>query len=102
MCERLVDPQKHSFDAGVTREGKWLWSARGVWLGMIAFAVSLVGTELLRLEFSRVLAAMLRVGAGVLGVLALGDSQWLPVFQANGDNDSVNWMVPVGRRRSSL
>ncbi len=102
MCERLVDPQKHSFDAGVTREGKWLWSARGVWLGMIAFAVSLVGTELLRLESWRVLAVLLLVGAGVLAVLAWGDSQWSPVFPANRATVSVTWLVTVGRRRSSL
>src|SRR5206468_3579293 len=50
MCERLADSKKHSFDAGMTPDGKWLWSARGVWLGAMAFALSLVGTGLLRHE----------------------------------------------------
>ena len=102
MCERLADPQKHSFDAGVTREGKWLWSARGVWLGTIAFAVSLVGTELLCHESLRILAVLLLVGAGVLAVLAWGDSQWSPVFPANRGIGSAPSNFSVGRRRLSL
>jgi 4-amino-4-deoxy-L-arabinose transferase-like glycosyltransferase len=73
-----------------------------VWLGTIAFAVSFVGTELLRLESLRVLGVLLLAGAGVLAVLAWGDSQWSPVFPANRPTGSVTWHATVGRRRSSL
>jgi 4-amino-4-deoxy-L-arabinose transferase-like glycosyltransferase len=86
----------------VTREGKWLWSARGVWLGAIGFAVSLVGTELLRVESLRILAVLLLVGTGILAVLAWSDSQWLPAFPANRDVGSATLNFTVWRRRSSL
>jgi hypothetical protein len=98
----ITNPEKYSFDASVTREAAWFRSARGVWLGTIAFAVSFVGTELLRLESLRVLGVLLLAGAGVLAVLAWGDSQWSPVFPANRATGSVTWQVTVGRRRSSL
>src|SRR6266480_2369087 len=102
MCERLADPQKHSFGAGVTREGKWLWSARGVWLGAMAFALSLVGTELLRHESLRILAVLLLVGAGMLAVLAWTDSQWSPAFPADRGVGSATSNFGVSRRRPSL
>src|SRR5437016_2883963 len=102
MCERLADPEKHSFDAGVTQEGKWLWSARGVWLGAMAFALSLVGTELLRHESLRILAVLLLVGAGMLAVLAWSDSQWSPAFPADRGLGSAASNFSVWRRRSSL
>jgi 4-amino-4-deoxy-L-arabinose transferase-like glycosyltransferase len=86
----------------VTREGKWLWSARGVWLGAIGFAVSLVGTELLRVESLRILAVLLLVGTGILAVLAWSDSQWLPAFPADRDVGSATLNFTVWRRRSSL
>jgi len=102
MCERLADPEKHSFDAGVTREGAWLWSTRGVWLGAIGFAVSLVGTELLRVESLRILAVLLLVGAGILAVLAWSDSQWSPAFPSDRDVGSATLNFSVWRRPSSL
>jgi 4-amino-4-deoxy-L-arabinose transferase-like glycosyltransferase len=86
----------------VTREGKWLWSARGVWLGAMGFAVSLAGTELLRVESLRILAVLLLVGAGVLAVLAWSDSQWSPAFPADRDVGSATLNFSVWRRRSSL
>lgn len=86
----------------MTREGKWLWSARGVWLGAIGFAVSLVGTELLRVESLRILAVLLLVGTGILAVLAWSDSQWLPAFPADRDVGSATLNFTVWRRRSSL
>ncbi len=86
----------------MTREGKWLWSARGVWLGAMGFAVSLAGTELLRVESLRILAVLLLVGAGVLAVLAWSDSQWSPAFPADRDVGSATLNFSVWRRRSSL
>src|SRR4029077_447248 len=76
----LADPGKHSSDLDLTRRCPWLWSARGIWLGGVAFALSLVGTELLRLESWRFWAVLLLVGAGMLAVLAWGSSQWSPAF----------------------
>src|SRR5437867_6341857 len=102
MCERLADSKKHSFDAGMTPEGKWLWSARGVWLGTIAFALSLVGTELLRHESLQILAVLLLVGAGMLAVLAWSDSQWSPAFPADRGLGSATSNFSVRRRRSFL
>jgi len=98
----MADTGNHWFDASVTRESPWVWPARGVWLGTIAFAVSLVGTELLCLEPLRVLGVLLLLGAGILAVLAWSDSQWSPVFPANRASGSVTSHVTVGRRRSSL
>ncbi len=37
-------------DAALARSLLWRWSALGVWLGPVAFALSLLGTELLRRE----------------------------------------------------
>ncbi|HEX3620246.1 MAG TPA: glycosyltransferase family 39 protein [Candidatus Udaeobacter sp.] len=98
----IANPDKYSVDATVTREGAWFWSARGVWLGAMGFAVSLVGTELLRAESLRILAVLLLVGAGILAVLAWSDSQWFPVFPENRATGFVTWHVTVGRKRSSL
>src|SRR5437867_13117225 len=100
MCERLADSKKHSFDAGMTPDGKWLWSARGVWLGAMAFALSLVGTGLLRQESLQILAVLLLVGAGILAVLAWSDSEWSPEFPADGGVGSVTANFSVRRRRS--
>ena len=86
----------------MTREGKWLWSARGVWLGTMGFAVSLVGTELLPVESLRILAVLLLIGAGILAVFAWSDSQWLPAFPADRDGGSTTLNFGVWRRRSSL
>src|SRR5947208_12958660 len=102
MYERLADPEKHSFCAGVTREGKWLWLARGVWLGAMGFALSLVGTELLRHESLRILAVLLLVGAGMLAVLAWSDSQWSPAFPADRGDGCATSNFSVWRGRSSL
>ena len=98
----IANPKKYSFDASVTRERAWFWSARGVWLGTIAFAVSLVGTELLRHESLRILAVLLLVSAGMLAVLAWSDSQWSPLFPADRGVGSGTSNFSVWRRRSSL
>src|SRR5439155_241716 len=98
----IADPEKHSFDASVTRRWPWLWPALGVCLGAIAFAVSLVGTELLRLESLRVFAVLLLVGAGMLAVLAWSDSQWSPAFPAARGTGSATSNFSIWRRRASL
>jgi hypothetical protein len=98
----IANPEKYSVDASVTREGAWFWSARGVWLGTIALAASLVGTELLRVESLRILAVLLLVGAGILAVLAWSNSQWSPAFPADRDVGSATSNFSVWRRRSSL
>jgi 4-amino-4-deoxy-L-arabinose transferase-like glycosyltransferase len=68
----------------------------------MGFAVSLAGTELLRVESLRILAVLLLVGAGVLAVLAWSDSQWSPAFPADRDVGSATLNFSVWRRRSSL
>jgi 4-amino-4-deoxy-L-arabinose transferase-like glycosyltransferase len=68
----------------------------------MGFAVSLVGTELLRVESLRILAVLLLVGAGILAVLAWSDSQWSPGFPADRDVGSASLNFSVWRRRSSL
>ena len=98
----IADSDKHSFDASVMREGTWFSPARGVWLGAIAFAISLVGTQLLRLESWRVLAVLLLVGAAMLAVLAWSDSQCSAAFPADRGIGSATSDFSVWRRRSSL
>ena len=97
-----ADPGKHSSRADLTRCSPWLWPARGVWLGTIAFAVCLVGTELLRVESWRVLAVLALVGAGILAVLAWGDSQWSPAFPVDPATGPAYARLRVGKRLSSL
>ena len=98
----IANPKKYSFDASVTREGAWFWSARGVWLGTIAFTVSLVGTELLRVESLRVLAVLLLVGAGILAVLAWSDSQWSAAFPADPETGLAYTQLQVRRTKAAL
>jgi 4-amino-4-deoxy-L-arabinose transferase-like glycosyltransferase len=98
----IANPEKYSVDASVPREGAWFWSARGVWLGTIAFAVSVVGTELLRLEPLRVLGVLLLVGAAVLAVVAWRETQWSSAFPTDRDVGSAALNFSVWRRRSSL
>ena len=49
-------------------------SAQGVWLGLVAFAVALIGTELLPRHSVRGWAVLLLAGAGILAVLAWYDT----------------------------
>jgi 4-amino-4-deoxy-L-arabinose transferase-like glycosyltransferase len=79
----LANSGKQSSDAVLTTRWPWLWRARSVWLGAIAFAVSLAGTELLRLVSWRVSAVLLLIGAGILAVLAWNNSQWSSAFPAD-------------------
>jgi hypothetical protein len=61
-------------DPALARSCSWRWSARGVWLGLIAFVLSLLGTELLRYEPLRPWDVLLLLAAGVLAVLAWSDT----------------------------
>jgi 4-amino-4-deoxy-L-arabinose transferase-like glycosyltransferase len=54
-----------------------------VWLGLIAFAVALIGTELLPRQSVRDWAVLLLVGAGILAVLAWYDTYWVAAFPAS-------------------
>ena len=98
----IANPEKYSFDATVTREGAWFWSARGAWLGTIAFAVSLVGTELLRVESLRVLAVLLLISAGILAVLAWSNSQWSVAFPADPEIGLAYTQLQIRRRKAAL
>jgi hypothetical protein len=70
--------------------------------GYKAFAVSLVGTELLRVESLRVLAVLLLVGAGILGVLAWSDSQWSAAFPTDPEIGLAYTRLQVRRRKAAL
>jgi 4-amino-4-deoxy-L-arabinose transferase-like glycosyltransferase len=98
----IANPEKYSVDASVTREGAWFWAERGVWLGTIAFAVSVVGTELLRLKSLRVLAVLSLLGAAVLAVVAWRETQWSSPFPAERFTASAARRFSITRRRLSI
>ena len=70
-------------DPALARSWPWRWSAHGVWLGPIAFVLSLLGTELLVYDFLRPWAVLLLLAASVLAVLAWSDVRWSPLFPAD-------------------
>lgn len=65
----------------------WRWSARGVWLGPLAFALSLIGTDLLADEDIRVWAVLSLLVAGSLSVVAWRYAKWTAPFP-NDDGKS--------------
>src|SRR6266571_2869956 len=75
-------------DPALARSWSWRWSARGVWLGPVAFALSLLGMELLRRESLRPWAVLLLLAAAVLAVLAWSDARWSPSFPADQDAEA--------------
>ena len=89
-------------DGPLARSLLWRWSARGVWLGSIAFALSLLGTELLRHESLRIWAVLLLLGAGMLAVLAWSDSRWSAAFPAGARAGLAEAQLQVWRRRCAL
>ncbi len=95
-------PQTSMRDAALARSLLWRWSARGVWLGSIAFALSLLGTELLRHESLRIRAVLSLLGAGVLAVLAWSDSRWSAAFPTDWVNRLDDAHLQAWRRRSAL
>ena len=70
-------------DPALARSWLWRWSARGVWLGPVTFALSLLGTELLRRESLQPWAVFLLLAAGVLAVLAWSNTRWSPSLPAD-------------------
>ena len=74
-------------------------SGRGVWLGAVAFAVSLAATELLRLQYLRVWAVLLLACASFLGILAWWNIPWSRAFPAH---PSPYQQSQAGKRRSAL
>ena len=70
-------------DPALARSWSWRWPACGVWLGPVAFALSLLGTELLGRESLRPWAVLLLLAAGVLAVLAWSDARWSAAFPAD-------------------
>jgi 4-amino-4-deoxy-L-arabinose transferase-like glycosyltransferase len=74
--------------------------ARGVWLGPVAFVLSLLGTELLGRESLRNFAVLLLLAAGVSAVLAWSDARWSAAF-AVGSGTLIN-ANPEGLRRRSV
>jgi 4-amino-4-deoxy-L-arabinose transferase-like glycosyltransferase len=68
-------------------------------LGALAFAVSLAATELLRLQYLRVWAVLLLLGASFLGILAWWNIPWPCAFPAHrGDYQQLQ----LGKRCSGL
>jgi len=88
-----------SFDAALTPGSSRLWSARDVWLGPIAFALSLVGTALLGREASQPWAVLFLVVAGALAILAWRDKPWSAAFPAQR---GACQQLQVEKRRSVL
>lgn len=78
------------------------WSAQGAWLGLLAFAISLGGTELLGREDLRVWAVLLLLGAGVLAVLAWARNEWSAGFPESRGFGASEAHSTLGRKRLGL
>jgi len=86
-------------DPALARSWSWRWLTCGVWLGPVAFALSVLGTELLRRESLRPWAVLLLLSAGVVAVLAWSDSRWSPSFPADQGTEAH---LQTWRSRSAL
>jgi 4-amino-4-deoxy-L-arabinose transferase-like glycosyltransferase len=89
-------------DTALPRSLLWRWSARGVWLGPVAFALSLLGMELLRRESLRIWAVLLLLSAGVVAVLAWNSSRWSDALPADWGTSLAETQLQVWRRRCAL
>jgi 4-amino-4-deoxy-L-arabinose transferase-like glycosyltransferase len=74
----------------------WPWSTRGLWLGPLAFALSLIGTELLPRENGRIAAALMLLGAGSLAIVAWRNGKWAAPFP---DDDGKSVAPPKLQKR---
>src|SRR5438093_1649494 len=88
-------------DPALARSWSWRWPACGVWLGPVAFALSLLGTELLGRESLRNLAVLLLLAAGVLAVLTWNDARWSAVFPV-GSGRLIEAHPQAWRKRLAL
>src|SRR5439155_11942560 len=86
-------------DPAPARSWSWQWPACGVWLGPVAFALSLLGTELLRRESLRPWAGLLLLAAGVLALLAWSHARWSAAFPADPGAEAH---LQTWRRRFAL
>src|SRR6266581_3248323 len=89
-------------DPTLARSWSWRWSARGVWLGPAAFALSLLGMELLRRESLRPRAVLLLLAAGVMAVLAWSNSLWSAPFPVGPGTRLTEAHPQAWRRRLAL
>src|SRR4051812_21361703 len=58
----------------------WVWASRGLWLGVVAYVVSLAGTYMLADVAARNTAMLLLGIAAVLAVVAWGNQPWIAPF----------------------
>src|SRR5438067_1959628 len=86
-------------DPALARSWSWRWLTCGVWLGPVAFALSVLGTELLRRESLRPWAVLLLLSAGVVAVLAWSHARWSTAFPADPGPQAH---VQTWRRRFAL
>src|ERR1041384_5615682 len=86
-------------DPSVATSWSWRWPPRGVWLGPVAFVLSLLGTELLRSESLRPWAVLLLLAAGLLAVVAWSDARWSLSFPADQATEA---RLQTWRSRSAL
>jgi hypothetical protein len=98
----IADQRKPLADAALTRGSPWRWSARGVWLGLLAFVASLIGTELLGRDSLRLWTVLLLLSAGALAVIAWSNSQWSAAFPVDEGAEFGGSQLQVWRRRPSL
>ena len=89
-------------DPALARSWSWRWLTCSVWLGPVAFALSVLGTELLRRESLRPWAVLLLLSAGVVAVLAWSDSRWSAAFPTDWVNRLDDAHLQAWRRRSAL
>lgn len=89
-------------DAAFAKTWSWRWSARGAWLGPVAFVLSLLGTELLHREPLRLWAVLLLLAAGVLAVLAWSEARWSPPFPADRGAKLAEAHLQMWRSRFAL
>ena len=84
LARRAESTKADQTEPGTARGPTWLRRspARSVWLGSVAFAVSLAGTEMLRHESLRFWAVLFLVSAAVLAVVAWDNIQWSASFLA--------------------
>ena len=99
----MLPVRRHERVSEIAGRPKYLFdAARAVWLGPVAFAVAVAGTELLNHEQLRLLAVLLLVTAGVLAIVAWSDSSWLTVFPPKRKDRVADAQLLARRRKLAL